>query len=261
MEVPMNDLTPEDEALLASARRFEGTANDRARVKRKLFARIGIGLGVSSVSAASASAAPTAWASTAKIVVALAVGAGAGTGVVVAYDARTAREPPAHVVAPPIVSSTAASVPRDPPTATVDIEPLAPPPVERGRARPAAPPPLPMSDEPSPRAGEPAALAAPNATTKREPAGPATVAAEADLLRRADGALKAGNPSLALALLGEHLAKFPNGILIEEREAERIVVLCALGRTDEARAAAAEFRLARPRSPLLGRVRESCGGG
>jgi hypothetical protein len=93
-----------------------------------------------------------------------------------------------------------------------------------------------------------------------EPGGPSTVGAEADLLRQADGAVKAGNPSRALALVHEHATKFPNGIMSEEREAVRIVVLCALGRIEDARAAASLFLREHPRSPLARRVRESCGG-
>ena len=80
-------------------------------------------------------------------------------------------------------------------------------------------------------------------------------------VRVADAAMKAGHAPRALALLQEHATRFPNGVLIEEREAERIVVLCALGRTEDARAAASRFLRERPRSPLVRRVHESCGGG
>jgi 2-oxoisovalerate dehydrogenase E1 component len=45
----------------------------------------------------------------------------------------------------------------------------------------------------------------------------------------------------------------------EEREAERVIALCDLGRDAEARAAAQAFLRDRPRSPLSARVRESCG--
>ena len=61
------------------------------------------------------------------------------------------------------------------------------------------------------------------------------------MLRRAGAALNAGDPAQALHLIGQHAASFPNGVLIEEREAERIVVLCALGRVSDARAAGAAF--------------------
>jgi RNA polymerase sigma-70 factor (ECF subfamily) len=104
----------------------------------------------------------------------------------------------------------------------------------------------------------PAALDQPAPTP--EPAGPATVAAEAELLRRADAARKAGDASRALDLLDEHRARFPTGILVQEREAERVVVLCALGRNGDARAAATAFLRDWPHSPLAGRVRSSCGG-
>jgi hypothetical protein len=87
------------------------------------------------------------------------------------------------------------------------------------------------------------------------------VAAEAELLRQADSARKAGDAPRALALIEEHGARFPDGILVQEREAERVVVLCALGRTEEARAAASAFLRVWPRSPLASRVRASCGGG
>ncbi|MGH7329144.1 MAG: hypothetical protein ACREJX_12410, partial [Polyangiaceae bacterium] len=90
--------------------------------------------------------------------------------------------------------------------------------------------------------------------------GPTTVDAEAALLRNADAALKRGDASGALALVDQHAAQFPNGILAEERDAERVVVLCALGRTDEARAAGAAFLRAHPRSPQASRIRESCAG-
>jgi hypothetical protein len=86
------------------------------------------------------------------------------------------------------------------------------------------------------------------------------VDAETALLRDADAAVKSGHPARALALVEEHASRFPTGVLVEEREAERIVILCALARTEEARALRARFLGARPRSPLIGRVRESCGG-
>jgi hypothetical protein len=112
----------------------------------------------------------------------------------------------------------------------------------------ASPPPTPITnDVPAP--------------TTAVPAGPTTLDAEADLLRRADAARKSGDAAGGLALLEQHRARYPNGILVEEREAERIVVLCALGRAEEAHAAAARFLRDHPRSPQAARVRASCGGG
>jgi hypothetical protein len=283
MEVPMSDLTPEDEALLERARLGvgEATPEDHGRVKRKLWAQVGIAAGTSAVAtsggasaglAATGAAGSGLLASAGKIVVALAIGAGAGTGVVMTYDHRTAHGPPvsqAPAAAEP--SSTLSSAQPDPTserrTSEPQAEPIASAP-PRAAIRDRLPPPVAVSapslsdDRPNtPSPAESPPLVAPAQPAPRlEPSGPATVAAEAELLRRADAALKAADPSRALALLGEHATTFPNGILVEERDAERIVVLCALGRTEDARAAAAQFLRLRPRSPLSQRVRESCGG-
>ncbi len=275
----MSDMTPEDEALLERARRggTAATMEDHARVKRRLLAQIGMGAAATAISTSggasagltTAGAASTAWASAAKIVVALAVGAGAGTGVVLTYGARSAHEPRAVPLpassAPVVAAPVAPMIPRgepsaDPPASEALPEWQPPPPVVRDRAaRPFVAATIEPSNAPPPTENAPMPVSTKSAT-QPEPAGPATVAAEAELLRQADGAVKAGQPARALALLDEHAARFPNGILIEEREAERIVVLCALGRTDEARAAASQFLRARPHSPLGRRVRESCGG-
>ncbi len=269
----MSDLTPEDEALLARARRGgEASVADRARVKRKVFTRVGIVVGASAISTAGGASAGLAAggaatgaglvAAAAKIVVVLALGAGAGTGAFAVYGSRHAHEPhraPSPTMVAPTTPAPAQTL------ALTTQETLPPAPVIR------APPSL-APNRPSPslleprtiesRATEPRAIEAQEAEPRAlEPRAPATVGLEADLLREADGALKAGHPARALALLQEHATRFPGGILIEEREAERVVVLCALGRTDEARAAASRFSREHPRSPLGRRVRESCGGG
>jgi outer membrane protein assembly factor BamD (BamD/ComL family) len=92
------------------------------------------------------------------------------------------------------------------------------------------------------------------------PASPATVTDEIALVSRAHAALTSGDPASALALLAEHARRFPNGALGEEREATRVLALCALGRTAEARDAASRFFAAFPGGPQSGRVRASCGG-
>ena len=60
------------------------------------------------------------------------------------------------------------------------------------------------------------------------------LAAEVELLSRAETALHSGKPKLALSLLREHEHKFANGILKEERIAARVQALCAGGRKAEA---------------------------
>jgi RNA polymerase sigma-70 factor (ECF subfamily) len=106
---------------------------------------------------------------------------------------------------------------------------------------------------------------APPGSERAEPAaallsGPTTVAAEAELLRKAETYLRVGDAVHALALVNEHATSFPNGILVEEREAERVVVLCTMGRTAQAREVASVFLRDHARSPLAVRVRSSCAG-
>lgn len=295
----MSELGPEDEALLQRARAgVDASSDDHARVKRKLFAQLGIGaaVGGSAISTSTGASAGAAGAGAAASVVA---GTGIVTKVVVAVllagvvtggvmVGRRSRSPSS--VAPP-----SASVPTSTPmsasqTSIADIDFSAPansiaPPndslpsprsstiatsassdrtPERARSGDVAPPSAPASSAP-PRQDSTASTPigsgeTPAAVPTRAPAGPATVDAEAALLRRADTELKAGRANSALALLDEHAAHFPNGILLEERDAERVIVLCALGRTQDARDAAAAFLSTRPRSPLASRVRASCGG-
>lgn len=82
--------------------------------------------------------------------------------------------------------------------------------------------------------------------------------AETRLVRAGLAALHAGDPARALALFDEHARSYPNGILADERAAERIVSLCELGRASEARTAALLFLRDHRTSPLSERVRSSC---
>src|SRR5262249_36408651 len=63
--------------------------------------------------------------------------------------------------------------------------------------------------------------------------------AELSLLREAQGALRAGEPARALALLDA--AQPAGGALGEERDAARVLALCGAGRVDDARREAARF--------------------
>ena len=55
--------------------------------------------------------------------------------------------------------------------------------------------------------------------------------------------------------------RFPDGVLMEERAATRILSLCQLGRNEEATEQGHHFLLAHPRSVYAERVRHSCVGG
>jgi hypothetical protein len=64
---------------------------------------------------------------------------------------------------------------------------------------------------------------------------------------------------VALAALDEHQRKFPRGVLAPEREAARPLALCAAGRVDEGRRAAAPFLEGDPNSPTAQHIRSACG--
>jgi hypothetical protein len=70
-------------------------------------------------------------------------------------------------------------------------------------------------------------------------------------MRQARGAVARGDFAGALSPINEHTRRFKNGRLVEEREALRVKALMGLGRSEEARRAAAAFRSRFPRSVLL----------
>ena len=75
--------------------------------------------------------------------------------------------------------------------------------------------------------------------------------AELHLLRQARAAVAREDFAAALPPIAEHARRFKDGRLAEEREALRVKALAGLGRTEEARRAAAAFRARFPRSVLL----------
>ncbi len=62
----------------------------------------------------------------------------------------------------------------------------------------------------------------------------------------------------ALELLEKHAREFPNGSLARERSVLRAERLCALGRSDDARALASRFVAAHANDPLVPRMAEVC---
>jgi len=88
-----------------------------------------------------------------------------------------------------------------------------------------------------------------------------TLAQELSLLQRARRALNRDDARLALGIVKSLDERFPNGILMEERSATRILSLCQLERREEARDQGRRFLAAHPRSVYAERVRDSCAGG
>jgi hypothetical protein len=101
----------------------------------------------------------------------------------------------------------------------------------------------------------------PAASSAAPPApGAGALGDELALLRGAQDALRAHDGVTALGLLEQHAARFPQGMLREERLATQVLALCTLERLAEARAAAQVFLGSYPHSPHARRVRASCVG-
>jgi RNA polymerase sigma-70 factor (ECF subfamily) len=84
------------------------------------------------------------------------------------------------------------------------------------------------------------------------------LAAEAELLARAQRALREGDAAGALRLLEEHERRFPLGELGDERRGARVRALCGLGRGAQARAEAHRLLRERPDSPVAAGVADVC---
>ena len=197
---------------------------DRARVFQAVVAQVGGGPGAEGLAAPST--APAAASGIAvKIAAAIVVIGAAGGGLFLGV--RTERPPPR--------SAATAAVPS------------------------AALPPAPADKVPE---SARSAVTRAEAAEKRAPVAPRPadrLAEEIAILSQASAALHAGRPAAALKALDEHRRKFPRGALGQERTSARIQALCALGRTNVARAELARLARASPSSPHVARARKTCG--
>lgn len=85
-----------------------------------------------------------------------------------------------------------------------------------------------------------------------------TLRAETGALRAAQKALRDGDAARALELLGAEAELHPNGALVQERAAARVLALCQAGNAAAARSEARQFEALYPTSPLRARVRAAC---
>jgi len=109
---------------------------------------------------------------------------------------------------------------------------------------PAAAEPVPRArPQRAPKASTPLASKSPRRAT---PAPPPALGPELELLQRVQSALRGGNAALALSVLDAH--QTDDRSLLAERQASRVVALCMLRLTSEARLAAREFFLQHPDS-------------
>jgi hypothetical protein len=177
--------------------------------------------------------------------VAIAIGAGAGTVAVikhVRHDTRDAVAQPQPSMAPRAAEASSAPPPAaivEKPaaeSASVGVEPQPAVSMPRAqRARPIVSPPPESHD-----------VAMPTPT-------------QADLLRQAWAALRAGDGERALALAKQDEQLHREGALVEEREALAICALANLERLDEARAAADTFFQQHPTSVHRTVIRRAIG--
>jgi hypothetical protein len=97
---------------------------------------------------------------------------------------------------------------------------------------------------------------APRAPAPGQPAPPRELGPELALLQRVQAALRRGDPASALAQLDAHQTL--DRSLLSEREAARVIALCLLQRTGEARRAARDFSARHPESMHQPAISRAC---
>jgi hypothetical protein len=233
--------------LLRSGRDRLGTPEEVAELGRRLCAALGPAAGLTvdgqpaPVSGTAGTAAPSPSGISAVGAASRGVWAVASTGALLAIGIaafvflRSSNTPaPSSAPAPtqPVIETASSSAPGKPASAA------SPP------AATALPAPPPAADEIDPGSAAMADRAAASRALPRGKARPAAAprraGSETALLEQARAALHS-RPALALELTRRHQARFPRGVLAQEREVIAIEALERLGRKDAADARAAEF--------------------
>lgn len=248
-ELQMEPLEPELARLLAAEKaRAAPPAALRERVLQRLGSSALDGAQLSTQTG-SAFAWPRLPIAAALLVVGGLAGAGLHALMQTRADHEQTRERAMVVVAP------AAPSPSSLPSST-DVQ--IPPAPMAGPAPPSAPdrkPPARSHPTPGPSLPGPAPAPAETDPRPREQAQQLekdqALAAERALLEQARTALARGKPSDALALLSQHLQRFPAGRLAEERDALEILSLASNREAAAAQARAAVFRRQYPHSLML----------
>jgi len=164
----------------------------------------------------------------------LVVGTGAG---IVGYMASRSDRPALRVEHAPIAHFEPPPPPAPaPPPVVIAQAPVEPVPPPKHVA-----PPKPTVHSPAPVEIAPAPPAAPQIS-------------EVTLLEQARVALRGGDTARALALAEQHATSYPDGVLVEEREALTIEALIKLGRRDEAVATWSKFANSYPHSNYRARL-------
>lgn len=253
----MSGLSPEAQRILDAARDGDDpTRGDKERLRSAVLASVGAAAAIGTGGAASSAAAASAGAATAGTVAVSGAGAGVlvkviGLAVAVGIAGGTVALEPWNA------GTTTASEFEHAPILETDTheDPIPAPHTPRPEPEPE---PVPEITSPPAAAPVPEAPRRPRATAPPAPAPTSTLADELTLLRAAQGARRAGDPTRALAELDRHARLFPDGVLAAEAQAARVLTLCDLGRTDDARAQREAFLAAHAGSPLAARVQNAC---
>jgi hypothetical protein len=242
----MSDMEPETLGLIEAARGEAGLSPEQHSAGRTRLAKqlgvVAAGAALETVTVGSTAAAAGAAKTTlavgtlmSKIALGLSV-----VGVTVAVYAVT-REPkraPSPPNEPAVITNTAPAMQNAPP--------------------PVAEPPSPAEPSIEPTSTAPRAVVPGSGASAPSSRSPDIFAGDAKLLRDVHEAVGTGRAEQALAMLDARRAQGVEGAFAQERAAARVVVLCRLGRTADARADAARFLSAYPKSPLGERVRHTC---
>ena len=217
------------------------TAEDKARVEKKLGALLGVSVvattgqeaATQAAHAASAGGGGAKAASSVTLKWWLAAAAAAATTYAAVVNLALApKEPP-----------TKPAIAAQPLPAEEPVQAAAPP------IKEAAPAPVLLPEPPE----RPAHAIAPKRQAARN-----TLGQELELLHRAQAAWRAHDAGDALALIDQHRARFPRSELWVERDGLRVLTLCGLGRKAEATTLARRLLERAPQSPLRATIEESC---
>jgi hypothetical protein len=211
------------------------SADDKLRVERLLSRTLGLAAIAAATGASSIAVAKSA---TPGLALKWTLGLVVPALVVVAAASYFQARPPSDTESQP--------VPRPLVVAPAPTAKLPEPPAEASAAELPVPPPEP--DPPRPTRAVPGEKPKPSETLN----------AELDLLHEAQVKWRNRDPNGALSLLATHRQRYPKSVLGLEREALRVLSLCAAGRTAEAKEVARRSFRNAPRSPLRASVEESC---
>lgn len=267
----MSELDPESRALLALARAARTpTADDRARVAKRLTLAAGVSAGAAASVAVTkvASASAPVFATGADAAAQLAATA-AGASAKAVARATIASAALKTAVAATLLLSTAIGAYRilapassPPPTAAGSPAPRAVAPV---RDRPSLGPDAPQAkperrdmradtESVSAEAADHTADARATQTRSRS----STLAQELELLHRAQAAWRTRAAPRALELLQRHRRRYPSSELRSERDALEVLALCEVGKTKQAARLARSLLARDPASPARASIEESC---